>query len=80
MNGILLVVGGLAGLFSGLATVLWGGAHWGLGIAVYFLAGYGIPLMLLALFWLSCSLRQFGRRQWLVPTADIGNTQTHTQD
>lgn len=51
-----LLFGGVVGMGCALIAVLVAGASWGFGIAIYFLAGYGVPLLLFCLARLACAM------------------------
>lgn len=42
------LVGGVAGMLGAAATVLFTDLGWGMALVVYFTAGYGLPLAVLA--------------------------------
>ena len=45
---VAFLVGGIAGLLGAVATLLFTDLGWGMALAAYFGAGYGLPLAVLA--------------------------------
>ena len=53
--------GGVIGTGSALIAVLLAGTSWGFGVAIYFLTGYGVPLLLFGLARLACAMTSLRR-------------------
>lgn len=45
---IAFLLGGIVGIFGAIITILFTDQGWAMAVVVYFVAGYGVPLAILA--------------------------------